>query len=55
MPAPLLLLLTVLLGAPLSARADDLIVLLSTIVPELHAGRCRSGACRPARCKPQRS
>ena len=28
MPAPLLLLLTVLLGAPLSARADDLIVLL---------------------------
>ena len=30
MPAPLLLLLTVLLGAPLSARADDLIVLLDT-------------------------
>tara|TARA_B100000674_G_scaffold100531_1_gene73123 strand:+ start:908 stop:1696 length:789 start_codon:yes stop_codon:yes gene_type:complete len=30
MPAPLLLLLTVLLGAPLSARADDLIVLLGT-------------------------
>ena len=28
MPAPLLLLLTVLLGAPLSARADDLIMLL---------------------------
>ena len=28
MPAPLLMLLTVLLGAPLSARADDLIVLL---------------------------
>ena len=28
MPAPLLLLLTVLLGTPLSARADDLIVLL---------------------------
>ena len=28
MPAPLLLLLTVLFGAPLSARADDLIVLL---------------------------
>ena len=28
MPAPMLLLLTVLLGAPLSARADDLIVLL---------------------------
>ena len=28
MPAPLLLLLTVLLGSPLSARADDLIVLL---------------------------
>ena len=28
MPAPLLLLLTVLLGAPLSARADDFIVLL---------------------------
>ena len=28
MPAPLLLLLTVLLGAPLAARADDLIVLL---------------------------
>ena len=28
MPAPLLLLLTVLLGAPLSARADNLIVLL---------------------------
>ena len=28
MPAPLLLLLTVLLGAPLSARADDLIFLL---------------------------
>ena len=28
MPAPLLLLLAVLLGAPLSARADDLIVLL---------------------------
>ena len=28
MPAPLLLLLTVLLGAPLSARADDLMVLL---------------------------
>ena len=28
MPVPLLLLLTVLLGAPLSARADDLIVLL---------------------------
>ena len=30
MPAPLLLLLTVLLGAPLSARADDLIPLLSS-------------------------
>ena len=30
MPAPLLLLLTVLLGAPLYARADDLIVLLGT-------------------------
>ena len=28
MPAPLLLLLTVLLGAPLSTRADNLIVLL---------------------------
>ena len=28
MPAPLLLLITVLLGAPLSARADDLIMLL---------------------------
>ena len=28
MPAPLLLLLTVLLGAPVSARADDLIMLL---------------------------
>tara|TARA_B100000035_G_scaffold136554_1_gene116415 strand:- start:233 stop:1018 length:786 start_codon:yes stop_codon:yes gene_type:complete len=28
MPAPLLLLLTVLLGAPLTARADDVIVLL---------------------------
>ena len=28
MPAPVLLLLTVLLGAPLTARADDLIVLL---------------------------
>ena len=28
MPAPLLLLLTVLLGAPLAARADDLIMLL---------------------------
>ncbi len=28
MPAPLLLMLTVLLGAPLSARADDLIMLL---------------------------
>ena len=28
MPAPLLLLLTVLLGAPLSARADDLVMLL---------------------------
>ena len=28
MPAPVLLLMTVLLGAPLSARADDLIVLL---------------------------
>jgi len=35
MPAPLLLLLTVLLGAPLSARADDLIVLLE-------AGSCPS-------------
>ena len=30
MPAPLLLLLTLLLGAPLSARADDLIPLLSS-------------------------
>ena len=30
MPAPLLLLLTVLLGAPLSAQADDLMVLLET-------------------------
>ena len=29
MPAPLMLLLTLLLGAPLSARADDLIVLLT--------------------------
>ena len=28
MPAPVLLLLTVLLGAPLTARADDVIVLL---------------------------
>ena len=28
MPAPVLLLLTLLLGAPLSARGDDLIVLL---------------------------
>ena len=30
MPAPLLLLLTVLLGAPLSARAEDLIMLLGS-------------------------
>lgn len=30
MPAPLMLLLTLLLGAPLSARADDLIVLLTS-------------------------
>ena len=35
MPAPLLLLLTVLLGAPLTARADDVIVLLE-------AGSCPS-------------
>ena len=39
MPAPLLLLLTVLFGAPLSARADDLIVLLD-------AGSCPN--CRLA-------
>ena len=55
MPAPLLLLLTVLLGAPLTARADDLMLLLqSKSCPNCELADA-DRACRPTQRKPKSS